>query len=301
MKASKGIIIILLLSLSFFCSCGSSDKKSQELKEAFAPFESSDQYVFISERKLYVGNRITNLSDITYEGNQCHMIYPAESGMYAYSAESNSDLSIDLVYVAYDTLEATLIKSLFLPEEIITVNLINEIFYFRMDDPETDEFKQIYFLYDMKNDQTSTIDAGDYVEFVEQSDRDYEHYYNFERFSLTTIGSSSVFNNRFDKKLYITDNRTGRTKLLEESLLDTCEEGKMLRSFDTFFDCSCAYEKDGYVYLLFGHSNGLFGMNHYFIMKYDFESHTLEHYASIWDVFTDDTIPHMLIPNKDVI
>lgn len=296
MKRNAFITLLILLCLLtlIFCSCTNSNE--EELKNALASFDSSEQYVFISERDFHVGNRITKLSDITYEGNPCHMISPETNGMYAYSAESNSDVSIDIVYIEFDTLKITLVKSLLLPETIITANLINDTFYFRMHAPESEESDQIYFLYDKKTDQTSTICTDDYIEYVERSDREYEHYYNFERFSLTTIGVSSVFNKHFDGKLYITDNQTGTTKLLDDSLLDTCEEGKIIRSFDGHIYKGCAYEKNGYVYLLFTHDTDVFGDDNYFIMKYDFETHTLEYYAAIWNAFTDDTCPYMFIP-----
>ena len=121
-----------------------------------------------------------------------------------------------------------------------------------------------------------------------------EHFYNFERYTLSAITTgATIFS---PNKYYITDNQTGMIKELDESLLDTCEEGKIIRSSDTFLSMNCAYEKDGYVYLLFGHTRGLFENENYFIMKYDFETHTLEYYATIWEPFNDDVVPYLLIP-----
>ena len=40
----------------------------------------------------------------------------------------------------------------------------------------------------------------------------------------------------------------------------------------------------------------LFENDNYFIMKYDFETHTLEYYATIWEPFNDDVVPYLLIP-----
>ena len=303
MRRTKYIIFLLLLAiLTLHCtSCTDSEEKIQKSKDTFASFDNSEQFVFVIDDEIRVGNRVTKISDIIYNGDPCNLIYPDINGMYVYSAESHMDTSIDIVYVEYESLETTLIKSLSLPKKLITVNLINDIFYFRMDDPEVEEFKQMYFLYDMKTDQTSTADADDLIEYVEQSDRDYEHYYNFERFSLSTIGTSSLFRKGFAHKFYITDNQTGMTRLLDESLLHTCEEGKNILSFgedNVALLTYCGYEKDGYVYLLFSClADNFFGEPvHYFIMKYDFDSHTAEYYTSVYYELFPDSIIDLYIP-----
>ena len=297
MKERKYIIsFVLLIVLIFnFSSCGYSDKETQELKEALAPYDRSNPYIFITDNDhIYTESGFVNLDDITYEGEKCHLIRPDAYGMYAYSAEDNLDLTINIIYIEYHTWEITLVKSLSLPERLYDISLIKGIFYIRMDDPETDEQKQIYFLYDMNNDQTSTVDTKDYYAYVKMADGYADHFYNFERYTLSAIttGATSFSPNKY----YIKDNQTGMIKELDKSLLDTCEEGKIIRSSDPFLYMNCAYEKDGYVYLLFGHTQGLFENENYFIMKYDFETHTLEYYATIWEAFNDDVVPYLLIP-----
>ena len=297
MKERKYIIsFVLLIVLIFnFSSCGYSDKETQELKEALTPYDRSNPYIFITDNDhIYTESGFVNLDDITYEGEKCHLIRPDAYGMYAYSAEDNLDLTINIIYIEYHTREITLVKSLLLPKKLNDISLIKGIFYIRMDDPETDEQKQIYFLYDMNNDQTSTVDTKDYYAYVKMADGYSEHFYNFERYTLSAITTgATIFS---PNKYYITDNQTGMIKELDESLLDTCEEGKIIRSSDPFLSMHCAYEKDGYVYLLFGHTQGLFENENYFIMKYDFETHTLEYYATIWEAFNDDVVPYLLIP-----
>ena len=297
MKERKYIIsFVLLIVLIFnFSSCGYSDKETQELKEALAPYDRSNPYIFITDNDhIYTESGFVNLDDITYEGEKCHLIRPDAYGMYAYSAEDNLDLTINIIYIEYHTWEITLVKSLSLPERLYDISLIKGIFYIRMDDPETDEQKQIYFLYDMNNDQTSTVDTKDYYAYVKMADGYSEHFYNFERYTLSAITTgATIFS---PNKYYIKDNQTGMIKELDESLLDTCEEGKIIRSSDPFLSMHCAYEKDGYVYLLFGHTQGLFENENYFIMKYDFETHTLEYYDTIWEAFNDDVVPYLLIP-----
>lgn len=296
MKERKYIIsFVLLIVLIFnFSSCVYSDKETQELKEALAPYDRSNPYIFITDNDhIYTESGFVNLDDITYEGEKCHLIRPDAYGMYAYSAEDNLDLTINIIYIEYHTWEITLVKSLLLPKKLYDISLIKGIFYIRMDDPETDEQKQIYFLYDMNNDQTSTVDTKDYYAYVKMADGYAEHFYNFERYTLSAITTGAIIFST--NKYYITDNQTGMIKELNESLLDTCEEGKIIRSYDAFLSMNCAYEKDGYVYLLFGHNRDLF-RNNYFIMKYDFETHTLEYYATIWEPFNDDVVPYLLIP-----
>lgn len=297
MKERKYIIsFVLLIVLIFnFSSCVYSDKETQELKEALAPYDRSNPYIFITDNDhIYTESGFVNLDDITYEGEKCHLIRPDAYGMYAYSAEDNLDLTINIIYIEYHTWEITLVKSLLLPKSLDDISLIKGIFYIRMDDPETDELKQIYFLYDMNNDQTSTVDTKDYSAYIKMADGYNEHFYNFERYTLSAITTgATIFS---PNKYYITDNQTGMIKELDESLLDTCEEGKIIRSYDTFLSMNCAYEKDGYVYLLFGHARGLFQNDNYSIMKYDFETHTLEYYATIWEPFNDDIVPYLLIP-----
>ena len=298
MKKAFFIAVLCLLSVILLfnlCSCGNTYAEAQELKEALAPYDRSNPYIFITDNNLiYTESGFVNLDDITYEGEKCHLIRPDAYGMYAYSAEDNLDLTINIIYIEYHTLEITLVKSLLLPKKLNDISLIKGIFYIRMDDPETDEQKQIYFLYDMNNDQTSTVDTKDYYAYVKMADGYAEHFYNFERYTLSAITTgATIFS---PNKYYITDNQTGMIKELDESLLDTCEEGKIIRSSDPFLSMHCAYEKDGYVYLLFGHTRGLFENDNYFIMKYDFETHTLEYYATIWEPFNDDVVPYLLIP-----
>ena len=297
MKKRKYIIsFVLLIVLIFnFSSCGYSDKETQELKEALAPYDRSNPYIFITDNDhIYTESGFVNLDDITYEGEKCHLIRPDAYGMYAYSAEDNLDLTINIIYIEYHTWEITLVKSLLLPKRLYDISLIKGIFYIRMDDPETDEQKQIYFLYDMNNDQTSTVDTKDYYAYVKMADGYAQHFYNFERYTLSAITTgATIFS---PNKYYITDNQTGMIKELNESLLDTCEEGKIIHSSDGNLVMHCAYEKDGYVYLLFVHNRGLFENDNYFIMKYDFETHTLEYYATIWEPFNDDVVPYLLIP-----
>ena len=51
MKERKYIIsFVLLIVLIFnFSSCGYSDKETQELKEALAPYDRSNPYIFITD------------------------------------------------------------------------------------------------------------------------------------------------------------------------------------------------------------------------------------------------------------
>lgn len=288
MKKIKYITFLLLIAiLTLHCtSCADSKEKAQKAKDTFASFENSDRFVFINGKELHVGNRVTLIPDIIYNGEKCNLIYPDTDGMYVYSAESHMDTSIDLLYVKYETLEITPIKALTLPSHIITANFINDIFYFRVIDPNDKNSDQIYFLYDMKTDQTSIADTDDLREYVEQSGREEKHYYNLERFSLEEI-SASPFNNVSNRKFYVTDNRTGTTKLLDRSLLNTCEEGKAILSLDkdnVVLLTYCGFEKDGYLYLLFlYHPNDIFGVPaHYFIMKYDFDNECLDYYTSVF-------------------
>ena len=196
--AAIGLLsVILLFNL---CSCRNAYAEAQELKEALAPYDRSNPYIFITDNNhIYTESGFVMLDDITYEGEKCHLIRPDAYGMYAYSAVDNLDPSVNIVYIEYHTWEITLVKSLLLPDGIHDVTLINGIFYIRLNDFKIED----YFLYDMNHDQTSAVSVKDYYTYVNMVDGYRQHFYNFEKYTLSAITTgATIFS---PNKYYITD------------------------------------------------------------------------------------------------
>ncbi len=278
MKKITSILLVLLLCLLPFnlTSCFNSEEKIQEIKDTFDSFENSDQYILITPKEIHVGKQITKIADLKYENEPCHIIYTLENGAYAYACESASDLSVNIVFIEYDTFEIKLLSTVEIPSKIAIVEHYNNQLYFRMDDPKTEEFNQVYFVYDINTAQTHTIDTDDItVDFEKSADHN--------RSDVFTINKHGLFRN----KLKVTNKETGKSRNISNSLLKTCNEGKTIINLgrgDLGAGTVCACEKNGDIYVVFFYmTDGFLGSPcHCYIMKYDFDEHNLEYYTSIF-------------------
>ena len=279
MKKITSILLVLLLCLLPFnlTSCFNSEEKIQEIKDTFDSFENSDQYILITPKEIHVGKQITKIADLKYENEPCHIIYTLENGAYAYACESASDLSVNIVFIEYDTFEIKLLSTVEIPSKIIIAEHYNNQLYFRMDDPKTEEVNQVYFVYDINTAQTHTIDTDDItVDFEKSADH--------SRSDVFTINSHMGFLRNY---LRVTDKETGKSRKITNSQLTTCEEGKAivkLGRINLGTGVTTAFEKDGDVYVLYYYiTDGFLGDPcHCYIMKYDFDDNTMEYYTSIF-------------------
>ena len=279
MKKITSILLVLLLCLLPFnlTSCFNSEEKIQEIKDTFDSFENSDQYILITPKEIHVGKQITKIADLKYENEPCHIIYTVENGAYAYACESASDLSVNIVFIEYDTFEIKLLSTVEVPSQIIIAEHYNNQLYFRMDDPKTEEFNQVYFVYDINTAQTHTIDTDDItVDFEKSADHN--------RSDVFTINRHMGF---MQNELRVTNKETGKSRNISNSLLNTCNEGKTIIKLgrrDLGLGPVGACEKNGDIYVAYFYiTDGSWGdPSHCYIMKYDFDEHNLEYYTSIF-------------------
>ena len=84
-------------------------------------------------------------------------------------------------------------------------------------------------------------------------------------------------------------------------LLKTCAEGRAIiemGSRDLGTGCTTAYEKDGDIYVVYAYiTDGFLGSPcHFYVMKYDFDSHTLEYYTSVFFEEYPEPVYDLYIP-----
>lgn len=274
------ISALLICSILLFCfsSC-SSQKRIDRIIAAFDSFENSENYIFSTSAGIYIGKRVIDSSDISYEGESGSVLYLESEGAYFYVFKHDSQKDLTLAYIDYNTLEVKFIDEISLPGALIAVTHYNNCFCFRTDDPNVDKFKQIYYVYDIATGEFSIVNTNDkgYENIEKRSDQNRSSKYFIEYYNNDP--------HHLHSRLKITDKVTGESKIIDNSLLKSCNEGKRILSLGSIhiggFSLSC--EKDGYIYILnYYNTDGFLGTtSHYFIMKYDFGSNTMEYYTSI--------------------
>ena len=249
-------------------------EKRTEIINAFRSFENSDRYVLITEDEIRAGNTTIRIEDITYNGEPCQIIATDAQGAYGYCYDPLSPLSVNVIYIEYETLLLTLLASVTVPDEIIIAEYHDRMIYFRTDDPESEEFKQLYVILDLNTKQTH-IQSTHEVEIEENKE-----YSGREHFYINRDDGT------IECQLYVTKKATEETKLIDHAFLSTCEEVKTIMALGKFrsgVGHSASYQKDGYIYLLYLYEVGFLGYpSYYYILKYDFDSHSVEYHTSIF-------------------
>ena len=285
------MVFTLLFCFLPLASCINSERKIQKVKDTFDSFENSDEYILITRDEIHVGKRIVNISDVQYDGNPCHIVFTKGNGAYAYSFAQDAKLSVNIVYVDFETLGVRLLSNIEVPSKIIAAEHFHNALYFRMDDPEVDEFKQIYFVYDLETMKTQTVDA-DALSFDIETSGDHNR---------SQVFSIEVESGAFNTQLRVTRKDTGESKVIDNALIDTCAEGKTIVKLGKNglgTGCSTAYEKDGDIYVLYFYlADGFLGEPCYaYVMKYDFAGHTMEYYTAIYFETYPENICDLYIP-----
>ena len=260
-------------------------KEKQEIISTFSSFENSDNYVLLTVEKLCVGENAIDVKSIKYDGEQCRIILCKEDGAYAYAYAPQSTNTINIVFVEYEPLSVTLISKIDVPSAVHHVEHYNNAFYFKVFQTESEKHNGLYLVYDIATGKTKTIDEEDAASL------DFEKSGDHNRSKLFSIKYDlGLF---LQNQLSVTRRDTGKTKIISNSLLDTCEEGKAILQLGRGrlgTGCTEAYEKNGEIYVVYYYGIGFLGDPcYYFIMKYDFESHTLKYHTSIFfETFPED-------------
>jgi len=305
LKKILGFVLSLIIIFSF-SSCVNSNEKVEEIRNTFNSFENSDNYIFKTYNQLHIGKRVISLEDIKYNGEKCELIKLEKDGAYAYcyeiseneSSESQveENYAVNLLYVNYLDLGVEFIDKIELPKKINSVYFkANDIIFLFGFKNEESSMDAEYLIYNIETKQVSEIPSQEISQsdfFTADKNRSekyvIEHYNN----DITTILTGN--------RLKITDKESGEVRILDESILYTCEEGTKILEFGEL-NCGgfgCAYEKDGEIFVSSIYlTDGLLGeLCHVFIVKYNFDSHTVEFHTSVELSVYPEHIDDMYIP-----
>lgn len=164
--------------------------------------------------------------------------------------------------------------------------------YFRTDDPNDDDGKQLYCYYNIVTGDVGEIDTVDiFIEKYSDNNSSDTYTVKYDDGALSALAGG---------KMIITNNLTGETKELVKKDLESCEEGEKILAFGSIA-ASCfvqTYVKEDTVYFANLYiTDGLLGDPcHCFIMKYDFQNNALEYHTSIYFKEYPERIVDMYIP-----
>jgi len=263
--------IVLVFSLT---SCNYDERRNQEIASMFDSFDKSENIILLTCFELVVNGTHYDLSDIKYKEQRCNIVFLEENGFYSYVYDQDN-LNVEFLYTLYDTFETTSLGTEILPSEIISAFWGDDCFWFRMDDPDTDKFKQTYYSWCINTNQAAVVDSdslSDNYEYSKDSNRS-------TRYSFTY--TSRLFENYLE----ITDNESGITKKVDSSVLNTLAEGRKIKKSDssTGFNISHAFEDNGTIYFV-----SIFGVNplgdpcYCYVYTWNFETEECEFYTSIY-------------------
>jgi hypothetical protein len=274
----------LLLSLT---ACGNLEHQKQEIALMFDSFEKSENIILLTAFELVVNGTHYNLDDIRYNDRQCNIVFLDENGFYSYIYDQDN-LSVEFLYTLYETFETTSLRTAVLPSKIINAFWGDNCFWFRMDDPNTEEFQQMYYSWCVDTKRENIVDSDSISD-------DYEYSIESNR---STKYSFTYTSKLLGNYLEITDNESGITKKVDSSILNTFEEGKKIKKANssTVFNVAHAFEDDGTIYFV-----SIFGVNplgdpcYCYVYKWNFETEECEFYTSIHFEFYQEWVTDMYI------
>ena len=285
----KLIAITLCVILMFtFTACGHGYAEPDEVAAMFAAFDNAQDCILLTFHQLVIGDARYDLAEITYDGKRCNIVRLEENGFYAYTYNER-DRTVLFLYTDYETFESEILGTAVLPSEIITAFWGDDCFWFRMDDPESEEFNQIYFAWNIVTEQSSIIDSDSIPDSYENAvDGNRSTAYTFQL-------QSGILNDR----LCVTDNQTGVMKEFNGSVLGTFEEGVQIRSMASIptFRIGHVFERNGDVYFTVFYEAGPLGDPCcYYVIKWNFETEVCEYYTSFYFEEYQDWVVDMYIP-----
>ena len=271
------LCFILLLSTA---ACGFSKEKQQEIISMFEAFDKAKDTIVLTYFELVVHETHYDLDDITYNGQKCHIVFLEENGFYSYTY-NQEDLSVEFLYTLYEGFETVSFGTETLPSQIINAFFSDNCFWFRMDDPRTNLFKQIYYSWCIDTKQAEIVDSW-------QISKDYEYSMDgnrSKRYSFSYTAPSYENADTEESYLDVTDNKTGITKRIDSSILDTFEEGRKIKEVSKYtrFNIQQAFEDNGDIYFLSSFMVGFDGSPcYYYVYKWNFETEQCVFYTSVY-------------------
>lgn len=286
------ILIVILICFSLV-SCTDS-KEQQEIIDAFNSFESNDNYIFQTLYEFHLGKTIIPNSELLYNGSRCKFLTSTDTCAYGY-CESEDGAITYIVSLDYESLKISLYDTVILPADLICASFYDNSFYFRTNDPSTEEFEQMYTVYNMSTKEISTCNT-DNKELIEHEKifkcGDYE-------FSCPDFPLSG------DLKMKIKNTKTNTVKKFSTSVLKKCDEGKIIcklpkNNVNLGGTPSDVYVIDNDIYILCYQSVDFLGYpSYYFIVKYNFNTESIEYCSTIYfEDYPEDTY-FFYIPNSN--
>lgn len=281
MKNTKHIAIILVLLLIPVFSlsgCVNSERKQQKILDTFSSFENESEYVFVtwSPDELHIRENVIDLASLSYEGRLCSYISTATKCAYFYAYSSELKNEVDLLSLSYQTLELSLVDTIAAEDEITRANYYNGEVYFTLWNKDAAPSNS-YLIYSLETTEVRNADYNSLSSDV---------FSNFQS-EKYTIWESNINNPFLETKLLIKNEETGEEKTIGRSLFKTCEAGEnILNLGPSWKDITRAvdyYEYNGDIYIVYIYlTDGFLGYPcNVFVMKYDFESHTMQYYTSV--------------------
>ena len=282
---------------------GYPEKSAEKVKNTFAGLpKTTDQIVYRTAETICVGDRMTPLDEIMYNGKKVNSIVCLDAGLYAYTYEEkapenagesrneNVGGTVNVLLVPYDTLTPACVGTLTVEYDLRSVGYDGGKLFFRVDDPvfirkdmhdkrkRPDNYHQLFYLFDVSTGETSMVDSNDVgLDYMTNSRLDHNRS---ERYApeLKEATGFKIF--IATDKIKITDLETGKSKEFDEKIIKKCAEGKAIwkaarNGADVFFGHHTpVYEKDGDFYFLawaYYTEDDVF-RPFYFVMKYDFDT-----------------------------
>ena len=281
-----GSIIVLPILVT-----SNSERKQQKIIDTFESFDNTQEYVIVTQSpdRLYVRGNVVDLETLTYQEAPCHYISTTNTCAYFYSYHAESQNTVDLLSLSYETLELSFIATVEAENEITEADYANGEVYFLVSGEDGTSI-QSYLIYHIETTQTRKVN---YYTVVKST------FDNFQSEKYTITDDDTVF---WAKKLLIKNNETGEEKRVKLSLLKTCEQGKTILKLDDFFAYTGAidyyeYNDEIYIVYIFLVDGSLGYPSYAYVMKYDFDSHTMQYYTSVFmEDFPERSLEGFKIP-----
>ena len=283
------MMILIIFYLFSMPSCYSSEKELQEIQDMFNSFNHSSNYVLLTNFELVVSDNHYVRSDIKYNNKVSNIVFLEQEGYYSYTYDEDS-FSVELLFTTYENFETQLLGTVNVPRQIINAFWFDNSFCFRMDDPEVDEFKQIYYCWNIINQETYFLDTNDEIEYSKDNNRNCDYLLKH---------NSKVFNDILE----ITNKKTNIKKVIDMSILDSFDEGKKIknahRKFSSTFDPLQVHIIESDFYFVSGIGADFLGDSHYhYIIKWNFETEECSYISTIYFDYFQEWVDDLIILNS---
>ena len=279
------LIFSMLLSLG---ACINSKRKQEKIKDTFSSFDNAHDYVFVthSPNCLYIGENVIDMDQLTWQGRKCAYIGTATDCAYFFTHCEQSDSEIELLCFSYQTLELSLVTTIEAQNNVLDADYYHGEIYFTVK-ATSDEDGGSYLIYNPLTQENRIEGAG---------------AVSSDMFRDFVTDEYIIINDSNKNKARIINKQTGEEKAVGYPLLKTCEQGKKIYALGDVYLCNGpmdAYEKNGEIYLVYIYLvDGFLGYPCYaYVMKYDFDSHTMAYYTSVYmENFPEGGLRHFVIP-----